>query len=99
MPNLSKRGAGWAMVAGAALLAAGCGTGDDAANRADANALDANLMLEGPGNDASAMESAVNATEPVAVNSSEDGNASDVLGETRGGDTGGNTIESNASGT
>ena len=97
MPNLSKRGAGWAMVAGAALLAAGCGTGDDAANRADANALDANLMLEEPGNDASAMESAVNATEPVVANASEGGN--DVLGETRGGDTGGNTIESNASGT
>lgn len=97
MPNLAKRGAGWAMVAGAALLLAGCGTGDDAANRADANALDANVMLAEPGNDASAMESAVNATEPVDANSSEGGN--DVLGETRGGDTGGNTIESNSSGT
>ena len=96
MPNLSKRGAGRVMVAGAALLAAGCGTGDDAANRADADALDANLMLEEPGNDASAMELAANATEPVVANSSEDGNG--VLGETRGGATGGNRIESNASG-
>ena len=96
MPKPWKHGAGWTIVAGAALLVAGCGTGDDTANLADANALDANLMLDEPGNDASAMESAVNATEPVEANSSEGGN--DLLGEARDGDTGGNRIESNASG-
>lgn len=98
MGDVLTRAGRLAMVAGAALLAAGCAGGDDAANATDTNALDANVMLEEPGNDQSAMESAVNATEPLATNTSDDGNTSDVLGDTSGGDTGGNTIESNVSG-
>ena len=88
-----------ALIAGAALLASACGGGGDAQNESAANATDANLMLDQPANDASAMESAVNATEatPYTVPGNEsDGN--DVLGETEGGDTGGNTIDSNVSG-
>ena len=80
--------------AGAALLIAGCGGGGDAVNESAANTLDANVMLEQPGNDASAMESVVNAPEPVVTeptNQTTDSN--EVLGETKGGDTGGNVIE------
>ena len=89
------------MVAGAALAVAGCSSSnEEATEAADVNALDANLMLEQAGNDASAMESVANVSEPtVTTNAGEGGNATDVLGETSGGDTGGNTVDANRSGT
>lgn len=83
-----------AMIAGAALALAACG-GEPAVNNAAGNELDANMTLEEPANDASAMEAAGNAAEAPAP----DGNAAeDAAGETDGGDTGGNTLESNVSG-
>jgi hypothetical protein len=97
MRDLLGAGRGWTLALGAALLVAGCGGGEDATNAAEANALDANLMLELPINDASAMESAANATDPVFTNAGEDGNAADMVGETEGGDTGGNSADRNAS--
>ena len=82
-----------ATLAGAALLIAGCG-GGDAVNESAANTLDANVMLEQPGNDASAMESVVNAPEPVVTEpTNETTDSNETLGETKGGDTGGNVIE------
>ena len=95
-----KKAAKAAMIAGAALSMAACGDdGGEAANEAGANMIDSNAMLAEPANDASAMESAANATEPAPVaNAAEPGNdATGVLGETSGGDTGGNTVESNVS--
>ena len=88
-----------AAIAGAAALLAACGDREaETANNA-AEALDANLTLEAPANDASALETAVPATEPAPVANSPAGNDSaPVLGETSGGDTGGNTVESNVSG-
>ena len=53
-----------AVLAGTALLAAGCGGRDDA-NVNTANELGSNLLLDQPMNDASAMESAANATTPL----------------------------------
>ena len=90
-----------AMIAGASLLAAACGSeSDDAANDAGANVADSNAMLVEPANDASAMESAVNATEPAppANDSGATNETGGVLGETSGGDTGGNTVDSNVTG-
>ena len=91
-----------AAIAGAMLLMPACGDdGGEAANDAAANMIDSNAMLAEPANDASAMEAAVNATEPapVTTNTGDQGNDStDVLGETSGGDTGGNTVESNIGG-
>ncbi|HEV2866565.1 MAG TPA: hypothetical protein VGX37_08610 [Allosphingosinicella sp.] len=90
-----------AAIAGAALLLSGCGgDADQAANDAGANTADANAMLDETGNDASAMESATNAadTAPVANTGSQGTDSPDVLGNTSGGDTGGNTAESNVSG-
>ena len=90
-----------AMIAGAMLFVAACSDGgDEAVNDAAANAMDSNLMLDEPANDASAMESAVNATEPapVANTGNEGDDSTDVLGDTSGGDTGGNTVDSNVSG-
>lgn len=98
MRDLGTRTARLAIVLGAALVAAGCSGNEEATNATDTNALDANLMLDQPANDAGAMESAVNATEPVITNTGEEGNSTDVLGETSGGDTGGNTFDSNISG-
>ena len=90
-----------AIVLGAGLTLAGCGGNETTTNAADLNSLDANAILQTPANDASAMESAVNAVEPVTDtgNTGEASNASDVLGESEGGDTGGNTMDSNTSGT
>ena len=86
-------------LAGAALIVAACG-GDDAADEAANDSLDSNLMLEQPMNDASAMESAANALEPAppADTGNQGTDSTDVLGNTSGGDTGGNTVESNVSG-
>ena len=89
----------FAVLAGAALAVAACGDRDEAANEAAANTLDANLTLEAPANDASALETAVPAAEPAPIANGTAGNDSEpVLGETSGGDTGGNTVESNVSG-
>ena len=91
--------------AAAAALAAGC-SGGGGAEQSNAEGLDANVMLEQPANDASAMESVYNAAEPDA-DSPEPANAADSdeadeaagptgpAGETSGGDTGGNTLDSN----
>ena len=98
VPRLART----ALIAIAASLAAGCGGGGDA-EESNAGALDANAMLEQPANDASAMESAYNAAEPAADSPVPD-NAADPdeapepsgpAGETSGGDTGGNTLDSN----
>lgn len=86
-----------ALAAGTALALAACGDGESADNAA--NAVDSNLMFEEPANDQSALESAYNATEPMPV--MDDANAGgdvDASGETDGGDTGGNTLESNVAG-
>ena len=100
MTRILFRTARISAIAGAALLAAACGgDGDEAANQAMANEADANLMLNAPANDASALESAINAAEPtIGENGSQGTDAVDVLGNTSGGDTGGNTAESNVSG-
>lgn len=86
-------------IAGAALALAGCGGEDDKAATNDIAPIDANMTLDAPTNDASAMESATGAAEPSpATDMGNQGTDSpDVLGETSGGDTGGNTVESNVS--
>ena len=91
----------FAAIAGAALLVAACGgDGDEAANEGGANAVDANALMDAPANDASAIESAANASEPVlpADMGNQGTDSSDVLGNSSGGDTGGNSVESNVSG-
>lgn len=102
MPEFGPRLVRAALIAAGVSLAAGCG--GDGAEDSNAGALDANAMLEQPANDASAMESVYNAAEPAA-DSTEPGNAADSdeaaeetgpAGETSGGDTGGNTLDSNA---
>ena len=67
-----------ALLAGAASIAAGCSGGGDAANAVDANALDINAMLAEPGNDASALEAAVNAAEPVFTGNESIGNGAEA---------------------
>jgi hypothetical protein len=99
-----------------ALLAA-CGGGSDEANEVSAAGTDSNIMLEQPGNDASALEAAANA-DPFPTSEPVDGNGAipspapaptpspapsggedqPVLGETSGGDTGGNTVQGNMTG-
>ena len=86
-----------AAVAGGALILAACGDGDKADE--SANALDANMTLDATANDASALETAIPAPEPAPAANASAGNAAEpVLGDTSGGDTGGNTVESNVSG-
>ena len=75
MRDLLTRTGRLAIVAGACLFVAGCGGGGDATNDAAMNAMDGNLMLDEPANDASAMESAVNATEPAGTDA---GNEADT---------------------
>lgn len=82
-----------ALVAGAALAVSACGGADKAANTA--NEVDANSAME-PLNDQSALESANNVVEPLPAPETNTGD--DVLGETDGGDTGGETIETNTPG-
>ena len=84
-----------ALAAGAILALAACGGGDRAADNAAGNELDANMTLEEPANDASAMEAAGNAAETPPP---EDNASDDSEGETEGGDTGGNNVESNTVG-
>jgi hypothetical protein len=78
------------LAAGAALFVAGCSGSESATNAA--NDLGSNAVLEEPANDASALESAANATEPLPVD-----NVTNTVEEpqTSGGDTGGNTLQSN----
>ena len=80
-----------ALIAGAALAAAGCSRGEAPANNVS-NELDANMTMSEPANDASAMESATNVAEPVAPA------ANESSGSDTGGDTGGNNVESNTVG-
>ncbi len=82
----------------AASLLAGCNSRPAATTNA-ANTNVGNMALEAPMNDQSAMESATNAglATPPPANST-NSSATDVLGETRGGDTGGNTVQSNVTG-
>lgn len=81
------------LAAGAALIVAGCSGGESATNAA--NDLGSNVVLEEPANDASALESAANVTEPLPVD-----NMTNIVEEpqTSGGDTGGNSLESNVTG-
>ena len=82
-----------AIAAGATLTVAACGGGESTDNVA--NDLGSNMILDEPANDASAMEMAVNTVEPLPednmANMAEDP-------ETSGGDTGGNSLESNVTG-
>jgi hypothetical protein len=90
-----------ALIAGLALAVAGCGGETDTGDEADANLMESNLILDEPANDASAMESIVNVAEPetpVANTAENETDDSAPLGETSGGDTGGNTVDSNVSG-
>ena len=82
-----------AMLAGAALIVAACSGSESTSNTTD-NAAD-NMLLEEPANDASALESAANASELVPLD-----NGADALEApaTSGGDTGGNSMESNVTG-
>lgn len=84
-----------ALIAGATLVLSACGGGEKAADNG-ANELDANAMMAEPANDMSAMEGAANATEPLPEPGNDSGD--DVLGETEGGDTGGETVETNTPG-
>ena len=93
--NLASR---LAFMAGAALLAAGCSGGNNATTENNLSATDANMMMEQSGNDQSAMESAANVTEPTPAEANESSQDNSVLGDTSGGDTGGNTVDSNVSG-
>lgn len=84
------------IIAGSALFVAACGGSETAANQGAANDLESNLMLDGPGNDASAMESVANVAEPLptTANLGETNAADPAEGETSAGDT----VESNVSG-
>ena len=83
---------------GCALLAAGCSR-QAATNNTVANATGIVNDMATPMNDASAMESAANVSTmpPPPSNLT---NSADVqpLGDTTGGDTGGNTVQSNVAG-
>ena len=86
------------LIAGSALFVAACGGGDTAANEDAANDLESNLMLDEPGNDASAMESVTNIVEPLPTANLGETTDENVLGETSGGDTGGNTVDNDVAG-
>jgi len=89
-----------ALIAAAALAAAGCGGRDDAAD-AVPEAVEGNLGLARPANDASAREMVAGAEEPAPPSEplpDAGVNAAGPAGETGGGDTGGNTLDSNVAG-
>ena len=87
-----------ALVAGAAFAIAGCGSRPAATNSA-ANAASVANDLSTPMNDASAIETTTNAsTTPPRVSNTANSAGTDTLGTTRGGDTGGNTVQSNIAG-
>ncbi len=83
------------IIAGSALFVAACGGGESAVNETVANDVESNLLLDAPGNDASALESiepietAPPAAEPVDAQ---------VTGETTAVDSGGNTVDSDVAG-
>jgi len=101
MRDILTRSGAAALIAGLALAVSACGGGSQEANEtSDSNMLDSNALFEEPANDASAMESVTNVEEPMP-DLSAPGNASETsneVRETEGGDTGGNTVESNVSG-
>ncbi len=91
MRNLLLISARLAALAGAAMVVAAC-SGSESTDNVVANDA-GNMMLEEPANDASALETAANATEMVPL-----GNEADVPAETpqtSGGDTGGNSQQGN----
>jgi hypothetical protein len=101
MRDIPSRSATFAFVAGLALAVAGCSGSSEPAAEADANLAESNLILDEPANDASAMESADEVTQPVDVfenSTANEAEETEPLGETSGGDTGGNTVDSNVSG-
>ena len=90
----------WSAAGAAALLLAACGDAEEAEN-AGAEPLNAAEMLSTPTNAASALEAVTGAPEPAlepVTNEVGTNEAGPVLGETSGGDTGGNTAENNVSG-
>jgi hypothetical protein len=82
-----------------ALLVGACGQ-QSATNNMTVNATSIGNDLALPMNDASAMESAANASTMPPPPTDNMANSADgaPLGETTGGDTGGNTVQSNVSG-
>lgn len=98
MRDLLSRTGRLAIATAACLCVAACGSGGEATNNAAENAMDGSQMIDEPANDASAMESAVNAPELTPVTNAAEADTNDVLGDTDGGDTGGNTVDSNVSG-
>ena len=101
MRELFTRTGTAALVAGFALAVAACGGDTDTGNEAEANLAESNMILDEPTNDASALESTVedSVAESPFVNSFEnETQEAPPLGETSGGDTGGNTVDSNVSG-
>ncbi|WP_129791220.1 hypothetical protein [Sphingosinicella sp. CPCC 101087] len=100
MRDLFSRTGTAALIAGLALAVAGCGGDTEAVNEPEANLVD-NMMLEEPANDASVLESTADLTEPAPITNTvneTDAEETNMLGESSGGDTGGNTVESNVSG-
>jgi hypothetical protein len=99
MRDLFSRTGTAVLIAGLALAVAGCGGDTETVNEPEANLVD-NMMLEEPANDASVLESTANLAEPAPANATDETETDDtnVLGDTSGGDTGGNTVESNVSG-
>ena len=96
-----------ALVSAASAAVTGCNNEADPAETQGAVQADPNIMLGPLGNDASTMEAVGQL--PLADPMSEEANASTnsggndngdqpVLGETEGGDTGGNVIQGNVSG-
>lgn len=83
---------------GCALLAAGCSR-QAATNNMTTNATGIVNDMATPMNDASAMESAANvSTMPPPTGNLANSAEVQPLGETSGGDTGGNTVQSNVTG-
>jgi hypothetical protein len=84
------------IIAGSALFVAACGGGGETpVNQGAANDLESNMMLDTPGNDASAMESVTNIVEPLPTANL--GAEDNTLRDT-GSDTGGETVDSNVAG-
>lgn len=86
----------FSIVAGSALFVASCGGAEAPVAENAANELESNLILDAPANDASALESVetIEAPPPPVANLGAD----EVLGETTGGDTGGNTVDNDVAG-
>ena len=84
------------IIAGSALFVAACGGSETTVNAGAANDLESNMMLDSPGNDASAMESVGNIAEPLPTANL--GEAETNMADDAGGDTGGETVDSNVAG-